>query len=209
MRDPRWFHLSRAGFNVSVEFHASKLADAFVDERTHLVRQQLRLRVDHLHWRRLDFKIFQNIFEAAVLSVRRNHVGQEHAEAQTADARIHRAIDVIARNGATDWDRHVPATLPKLPLAPGHQADVPDAGVLTQVARLFGTFAAPPAVPAYLIAALRKGFQDTMQDPDYVAKLRQSQIQFNPMTGERLSEMVRNTIGAPKSIIERYKQAIE
>ena len=48
-----------------------------------------------------------------------------------------------------------------------------------------------------------------MQDPDYVAKLRQSQIQFNPMTGERLSEMVRNTIGAPKSIIERYKQAIE
>src|SRR5215204_5982195 len=71
------------------------------------------------------------------------------------------------------------------------------------------TFAAPPAVPADLIAALRKGFQDTMQDPDYVAKLCQSQIQFNPMTGERLSEMVRNTIGAPKSIIERYKQVIE
>jgi len=71
------------------------------------------------------------------------------------------------------------------------------------------TYAAPPGAPAHLVAALRQAFQHTMQDVDYVAKLRQLQIQFNPMSGERLSEMVGRTIGAPKSIIERYKQAIE
>ena len=33
-------------------------------------------------------------------------------------------------------------------------------------------------------------------------------MQFNPMSGEELSRVVSKTIGAPKSVIDRYKAAV-
>jgi tripartite-type tricarboxylate transporter receptor subunit TctC len=69
-------------------------------------------------------------------------------------------------------------------------------------------YAAPPGVPEPVVAALRKAFDETMQDPDYVRKLRAAKIQFNPMNGMELTKEVLKTIGAPKSLVARYKAAI-
>jgi tripartite-type tricarboxylate transporter receptor subunit TctC len=70
------------------------------------------------------------------------------------------------------------------------------------------TFAAPPGVPAQLVEALRKAFDDTMKDQAYVERLVKANIQFNPMTGQQLTQEVLKTLGASKSVIDRYQAAI-
>ena len=70
------------------------------------------------------------------------------------------------------------------------------------------TYAAPPGVPANAVAALREGFEATMKDPDYVEKLKKMKIQFNPMTGQELGQLVEKTLGTSQAVIKRYKLAI-
>ncbi len=65
----------------------------------------------------------------------------------------------------------------------------------------------PPGVPAPIVAALRKAFDDTMKDPDFVAQMTSKKIQFNPMNGSDLTKLVLDTIHAPSSVITRYKTA--
>jgi hypothetical protein len=69
-------------------------------------------------------------------------------------------------------------------------------------------YAAPPGVPQPVVAALRKAFDETMQDIDYIKELRAAKIQFNPMDGAALAKEILRTISAPKSLVERYKAAI-
>jgi tripartite-type tricarboxylate transporter receptor subunit TctC len=70
------------------------------------------------------------------------------------------------------------------------------------------TFAAPPGVPPHIVAMLRKAFDDTMKDSSYFDRLQKAKIQFNPMTGQRLTQDVLKTLGVSNSLIERYKAAI-
>ena len=69
-------------------------------------------------------------------------------------------------------------------------------------------YAAPPGVPAHIVEALRRAFDETMKDPAYLEKMRTAKIEFNPITGEELTKVILRTIGAPKSVVERYKAAI-
>ncbi len=70
------------------------------------------------------------------------------------------------------------------------------------------SYAAPPGVPAPVLAALRKAFDDTMKDEAFVAKMQTAKMQFNPIGGEELARIVARTIGAPRSVIARYKAAV-
>lgn len=69
-------------------------------------------------------------------------------------------------------------------------------------------YAAPPGVPAYLVEALRSGFNATMKDQSYAERLRKANVQFNPMTGQELTQDVMKVLTAPRSLIERYQAAI-
>jgi tripartite-type tricarboxylate transporter receptor subunit TctC len=70
------------------------------------------------------------------------------------------------------------------------------------------SYAAPPGTPAPVLAALRKAFDDTMRDPAFIEKVQIAKMQFNPIGGEELTRVVARTIGAPKSVIDRYKAAV-
>ena len=70
------------------------------------------------------------------------------------------------------------------------------------------SYAAPPGVPAPIVAALRQAFDDTMKDPGFVEKIQAAKVQFNPMNGEELARTVAATLAAPRSVIERYKAAL-
>jgi tripartite-type tricarboxylate transporter receptor subunit TctC len=70
------------------------------------------------------------------------------------------------------------------------------------------SFAAPPGVPPAIVAALRKAFDETMQDPGFIEKMQVAKVQFNPMTGEELARSVARTLAAPRSVIDRYKSAV-
>ena len=109
-------------------------------------------------------------------------------------------------------------------IAPAKHADLPDVPLVydlatTEEARaviefmassshMGQSFVAPPGVPAPIVTALRKAFDDTMNDPEFIATLRSGNIEFNPMGGEQLSAIVAKTITMPKSIIDRYRAAI-
>jgi tripartite-type tricarboxylate transporter receptor subunit TctC len=70
-------------------------------------------------------------------------------------------------------------------------------------------FAAPPGVPNDRVALLRKAFDDTMVDPEYVAALKKVGLEYSPKGGQALGNDMQNaTTSASPEIIERYKRLI-
>ena len=70
------------------------------------------------------------------------------------------------------------------------------------------SFAAPPATPPRMVDALRRAFDATMKDPAFVEKMRSAKMEFNPATGEQMTEIVARTIGASPDVVRRYKAAV-
>jgi tripartite-type tricarboxylate transporter receptor subunit TctC len=101
--------------------------------------------------------------------------------------------------------------LPNLPLLLDYAGNDADRGLIAFMSassQMGQSYAAPPGVPAPIVETLRRAFDATMQDPAFIAKMRAAKMEFNPITGEELSGIVRETIAAPKSVIERYKAAV-
>jgi tripartite-type tricarboxylate transporter receptor subunit TctC len=61
-------------------------------------------------------------------------------------------------------------------------------------------FLAPPGVPADRAAALRKAFMDTMTDKDFLADTTKAQMEINPVSGEKLTELVTEIYATPKEL---------
>ena len=100
--------------------------------------------------------------------------------------------------------------LPNVPLLldfAENQADRDLIAFMSAPTQMGQSYAAPPGVPGPIVEALRKAFDDTMKDPGFVEKMQAAKVQFNPIGGEELASSVARTIGAPKSVIERFKAA--
>ena len=69
-------------------------------------------------------------------------------------------------------------------------------------------FAAPPGTPPHLVNALRRAFDATMKDPTFTEKMRTAKMEFNPATGEEMTDIVAKTIGASPDVVRRYKAAV-
>jgi tripartite-type tricarboxylate transporter receptor subunit TctC len=65
-----------------------------------------------------------------------------------------------------------------------------------------------PNVPADRIAALRRAFDATMTDPDFVAAAQKAGLDLNPTTGEEVQAIVADMLATPKSVSERLKAII-
>ncbi len=51
-------------------------------------------------------------------------------------------------------------------------------------------FAAPPGLPAERVAALRKAFDDTMKDSEFLAEAQKLGLEITPVSGERIQNLV-------------------
>jgi tripartite-type tricarboxylate transporter receptor subunit TctC len=89
-----------------------------------------------------------------------------------------------------------------------NQADRDLIEFMSSSSQIGQSYAAPPGVPAPIVEALRRAFDATMKDEAFLEKMRTAKMEFNPATGEELTTIVARTIGAPKSVIERYKAAV-
>ncbi|HTY70003.1 MAG TPA: tripartite tricarboxylate transporter substrate-binding protein [Alphaproteobacteria bacterium] len=69
-------------------------------------------------------------------------------------------------------------------------------------------FAAPPGLPAERLAALRKAFDDTMKDPDFLDETRKARMEVNPITGAELQALLRDVYATPKDVIAKATHAI-
>ena len=63
-------------------------------------------------------------------------------------------------------------------------------------------------VPAERVAALRKAFDDTMVDPDFLAEAREAHLDVSPVSGVDLQKLVSEVASTPKSIADRLVDII-
>jgi tripartite-type tricarboxylate transporter receptor subunit TctC len=68
---------------------------------------------------------------------------------------------------------------------------------------------APPDVPAARIEALRRAFDATMKDPQFMADAAQLQLELSPMTGEEVQALVAKLAATPADIVARVRSALE
>jgi tripartite-type tricarboxylate transporter receptor subunit TctC len=80
-----------------------------------------------------------------------------------------------------------------------------------ELARLeFGRpFFMPPNVPADRVAAVRRAFDATMKDKDFLADAEKLKIEVDPLTGEQVAELVGRLYATPPDIVARVRTAME
>jgi tripartite-type tricarboxylate transporter receptor subunit TctC len=70
-------------------------------------------------------------------------------------------------------------------------------------------FAAPPDIPADRADALRKAFDATMKDADFIAEAKKLNIEIAPVSAERLDSLVKKLYQTPPTIVEAARKAIQ
>jgi hypothetical protein len=68
--------------------------------------------------------------------------------------------------------------------------------------------AGPPGVPPERLAVLRKAFDDTMRDPEFLAEAHKANLDIDPATHEQVRALLAQFAAYPKEVIERAKLAI-
>jgi tripartite-type tricarboxylate transporter receptor subunit TctC len=66
----------------------------------------------------------------------------------------------------------------------------------------------PPGVPAERVTALRRAFDETMKDPDFLADARKRQLPVEPQTGEELNKVAAKVIGASPEAVALAKKLL-
>ena len=74
---------------------------------------------------------------------------------------------------------------------------------LTASTEIGRPFAAPPGVPADRLDMLRRAFDKTMKDPEFIADCAKVDLELNPKTGEELSKVIADLYAIPQSILDK------
>ena len=69
--------------------------------------------------------------------------------------------------------------------------------------------ATTPGVPPDRVAALRKAFDETLRDPDFIRDAQSERAEISAMSGADLAQVIDDVIGAPQDLRDRVKAAIE
>jgi tripartite-type tricarboxylate transporter receptor subunit TctC len=69
-------------------------------------------------------------------------------------------------------------------------------------------FAAPPGMPQERVQALRRAFDATMTDPEFLAEARKASMDIKPLAGEALQSLASEVAQAPAQGLTRAKQLI-
>src|SRR5258708_6878533 len=69
-------------------------------------------------------------------------------------------------------------------------------------------YAAPPGPPDDRKAALRKAFDDTMQDPGYRAEMQKTGLDVNPTSGAAVEALLKEVYASPKDVADKAAKAI-
>ena len=101
--------------------------------------------------------------------------------------------------------------LPDVPLAIELGTNDDDRALMefmSSSAELGQSFITPPDVPKEITEVLRRAFDATMTDPEYLKLSQQMGNVLNPMSGAALTELNARTLQTPKKIIDRYQAAV-
>ncbi|MPZ37705.1 MAG: hypothetical protein GEU95_06525 [Rhizobiales bacterium] len=102
--------------------------------------------------------------------------------------------------------RHVPLMRDLKAINPDDQAVLEFMSRATVVGRPIAT---TPNVPADRLAALRRAFDATLKDPEFIKEAQTQRAEMQPMTGTELTQTVHEIIATPAALRERVKAAIQ
>ena len=69
--------------------------------------------------------------------------------------------------------------------------------------------AAPPGVPADRLAVLRRAFEDTMTDPEFLAEAERLQLEIDPLSAHDIDKLLADAYATEKAIIQQAAELIE
>ena len=69
-------------------------------------------------------------------------------------------------------------------------------------------FAAPPDIPADRLEALRKAFDETMKDPEFLAEAKQGSLEISPVSGTEVERIVTELYATPKEVLDDARSII-
>jgi tripartite-type tricarboxylate transporter receptor subunit TctC len=112
-------------------------------------------------------------------------------------------IRVLVQHGIT---RH--GELPDAPTSVELAKDPGDQAVMRVImgANEVGkSYFAPPRVPAERVTALRRAFDATMKDPDFIEAVKKIRGEIGAMTGEQVQALIGELDSLPQSLFDRVK----
>jgi tripartite-type tricarboxylate transporter receptor subunit TctC len=101
---------------------------------------------------------------------------------------------------------NVPLMRELKPIQPSGQSVLDFMSKATVVGRPIAT---TPNVPADRLAALRRAFDLTLKDPEFIKEAATQRAEIQPMTGEELTKLVHEIIATPAELRDRVKAAIQ
>ena len=72
---------------------------------------------------------------------------------------------------------------------------------------VFRSFFTAPNVPKDRVDALRRAFDDTMKDPEFLAEAQKTQLSVGPLRGEELQKLVAEVAAIKPDILEKVREA--
>lgn len=70
-------------------------------------------------------------------------------------------------------------------------------------------FVAPPDMPADKLAMLRKAFDATMKDPEFIADAKKQRLDLDPMDGDKLGALIKKIYATPKATVDRISDLVK
>jgi tripartite-type tricarboxylate transporter receptor subunit TctC len=116
-------------------------------------------------------------------------------------------VNVIAQ-----WALKKHPDLPNVPMVLDLEKTAEDrAAVELLIARLeYGRpYFVPPGVPEDRVQALRRAFDATMKDPEFLADAKKFSLEIDPITGEQAQTLIAKVLATPQPIAERVRKALE
>ncbi|HVY56636.1 MAG TPA: tripartite tricarboxylate transporter substrate-binding protein [Xanthobacteraceae bacterium] len=70
-------------------------------------------------------------------------------------------------------------------------------------------FFLPPNVPADRVEALRRAFDATMKDPEFLAETKKTHVEIDPLSGEQVADLVKQVAATPPDVVADVRAAME
>ena len=102
--------------------------------------------------------------------------------------------------------------LPNVPLLADQEVRAEDKPLILfmgQGATVGRPLATTPGVPADRVAALRKAFDATIKDPEFIAAAKKENMEIRPMTADRLTDVINGLLTAPEDVRARMLIALQ
>ena len=63
----------------------------------------------------------------------------------------------------------------------------------------------PPNIPADRVTALRRAFDATMKDPEFLADAARARLEITPMAGEEAQALIEDVYTTPQDIVDKAR----